>query len=56
MMWFDDPSQACEPDAWATRAGYLRHLYHDEEPCPECRLANAEYQQAYMTVWRMASV
>jgi len=29
-----------------TAAGYRRHRYHSEPPCPDCRMAWAEYRRA----------
>ncbi|MCP2339216.1 hypothetical protein [Actinomadura rupiterrae] len=36
------PLQPC-----GTRAAYARHLYYGEEPCAECRRANADYSMAH---------
>lgn len=38
------PSLCCAGD----RAGYLRHRWHDEEPCPASRAANTAYTREYV--------
>lgn len=38
------------PAACGTRKGYDRHRRHGEEPCTDCRAANAAYMKDYRSI------
>lgn len=36
-----------DPSKCGTRAGYVQHRRHGQEPCLPCRVANAAYSSAH---------